>query len=161
MSEIVDGREKPDAGTSEVDGGIEFLAVPHGSFPTAKESSPTGFVGSIDVGILGLRAIAGDRGEFGIDFVSNRELGLPVLLAVEAHDTANDAVDGGRLAWFERKASVDMEGTNTGEVGFNCLGLKRPLAEGGYPFENSGQGGKKVLAGSSEKVGAELDEVNI
>ena len=56
-----------------------------------------------------------------------------------------------------------MEGTNTGEVAFNCLGLDLDclVPEAGDPLKDAMGSGRKELSWAEEETGADPDKVNV
>ncbi len=61
---------------------------------------------------------------------------LAVLLAVEAFNSADEPLDDWGLANGKGEVSVDVEGTNGGQVGLNGLWLETLVTKMGDPFED-------------------------
>ena len=92
------------------------------------------------------------------DVDSDRELGLAVMLPVNALDPTEDALRDRGVNSVEGVASVGMEGADSGEVSFDCLGLN-VTCEADNPFKDGGNGGRQDIAIGVDELGTQTDEV--
>ncbi|KAK7045231.1 hypothetical protein R3P38DRAFT_2766750 [Favolaschia claudopus] len=101
------------------------------------------------------------RSELLEDVKGDGHFGLSSTITLEALDAADDALKGGGVTVVEREASIDVEGTNGGEVAFNCAVETRLVFTGEVsgPRHESDFGCWKELPRDGVKFGMESHEV--
>ncbi|KAJ6463196.1 hypothetical protein C8R47DRAFT_1079934 [Mycena vitilis] len=125
--------EEPNRVPCKVDSAIKPGAITNGELPTSEETRPSQILGRVKDGVVNVRKITSDESE-----------------------TEEDGV-----ADLERKARVDMEGTNGREVAFNGLVENGTIlaCEMSCLGHESKLGGWEELAGSESMLGVEPDEI--
>lgn len=125
MSRVFERRFKGNAAPCQMDSWIELLTCSKCKFPTTKEASPGQLHSSVKDGIVADGAVARNSCKLLENSKRDGELGIPNLFSIKTLDSADNSADCLRFASVEWKTFVDMEGTNGGQIGFNCFGLER------------------------------------
>ena len=84
---------------------------------------------------------------------------MPCALAMVVLDAPDEALHDWGFACCEWKVAVDVEGTKTGEVGLDCLGLETLCTKGGDPLHNCALGGWENIAIGVPVCRVEGDEI--
>jgi hypothetical protein len=153
--------KKPNAVARKVDSGIKLRAVTDSKLSAPQESGPGQILSGIEDSVVDVGQITGDKPETDEDVESDGEFGFAVTVTLEALDTPNDPLQCWGVTDFERKACIDVEGTNGGEVAFNGFVLtgSRFASKMGGPGHEPDLGRGKELAGSGAVLGVEPNEI--
>jgi hypothetical protein len=153
--------EEPNRVPRKVDSAIKPGAITNGELPTSEETRPSQILGRVKDGVVNVRKITSDESETEEDVKSNGELGLAIPITLKSLDPPNHTLQRRGVADLERKARVDMEGTNGREVAFNGLVENGTIlaCEMSCPGHESKLGGWEELAGSESMLGVEPDEI--
>ncbi|KAJ7198084.1 hypothetical protein GGX14DRAFT_402101 [Mycena pura] len=111
--------EEPNTVACKVNGSIELRTITHRELAASQKSSPGQIFCGIEDGVVDVGKVTSDEPETNEDVESDGELGLAVPVALKSLDPPDDSLQCRGVADFKRKACIDMEGTNGGEVAFN------------------------------------------
>ncbi|KAJ7194646.1 hypothetical protein B0H12DRAFT_1082378 [Mycena haematopus] len=144
-----------------VNGSIKLRAIRYRELATSQKSSPGQILRSVEDCVVNVGQVTSDEPETEENVEGDGEFWLTVTVALEALDAPNDPLQSWGVAGFERKACIDMEGTNGGEVALNGFVengavLASKLSGPGHETEFSC---REELTGSGGILGVEPNEV--
>ena len=154
-------RDKFNWRASEVYGRVETLTVGNCIFSTLQESGASQLDCRIKIGVISESKVPRYCTEPLNDGKCNGQFWGTGFLSVEMLDALDEMLDCRWLATLEQKSSIDMQGTNTGEVGLNHFGHESPVPKWCDPLQNSIAHGREVLTRGKEEGGVDSDKIDV